>query len=395
MKFDYDFVIVGAGAAGLIAALSALRAGKSVALIDSQAEPARKLLITGGGRCNFTNANVSADKYVSQNPHFCKSALARLPVADVLDFCRCNALSYTLERDGKYFASSAKAVRDLLLSLASGAGAKFLFGRKVSDIAVSCGGFSLTTQGETLTAARLLIATGGLSVSSTGASDFAFRAAQKFGLTVAPLSPALTPMLFDEKDAAFFGGLSGVSCDVSLSVAKKKLSGALLFTHTGISGPAVLQASLFRAPQDVVRIDFAPSVDVFGFLKQSRSAHPKRLPASVLTDILPKRLAEAFARNAAVSLPVGDLSDKVFRAFDDKIKRYAFVPRAQAGYDKAEVTKGGVDTSALSSQTMECRAISGLYFAGECVDVTGMLGGYNLHWAFASGRAAGLAAAQK
>ena len=395
MKLDYDLAIIGAGPAGMAAALSALRAGKSVALIDSQAEPARKLLITGGGRCNFTNANVAADKYVSQNPHFCKSALARLPVADVLDFCRRNGLSYTLEQDGKYFASSAKAVRDALFSLTAAAGAKFLFGRKVSDMTVSSNGFSLTMRDETLTAANLLIATGGLSVSSTGASDFAFRAAQKFGLNVAPLSPALTPMLFNENDAAFFGGLSGVSCDVTLSFAKKKISGALLFTHTGVSGPAVLQASLFRAPQDVVRVDFAPSVPVFDFLKQARLAHPKRALASVLADVLPKRAADVFARNAAVSLPVGDLSDKVFRAVDDKIKRYAFMPRAQAGYEKAEVTKGGVDTTALSSQTMECRAIGGLYFAGECVDVTGMLGGYNLHWAFASGKAAGLAAAQK
>ena len=393
MQTAYHLCVIGAGASGIAAALSVLKEKRTVVLIDAKIEPAQKVLISGGGKCNFSNKNIRPERYVSQNPHFCKSALARLPVADVLKFCRENNLSYEEREDGKLFASSAKNVRDLFMCLLTNAGARFVFGRKISDVFRKEGMFEICCENQTVFAENLLIATGGLSYPAIGASDFAFRLAKKFNINVVPLAPALTPMFFQEKDALFFKDLSGVSCNVSIKSGKTETTGALLFTHKGISGPAVLQTSLRARENQPVKIDFLPQINALTFVKTQKSLFPKRLLSTVLSDVVPHRFAMRLAENFALEKPLGELSDKTLAKAIESVKNYEITP-VFAGYEKAEVTKGGVDTAFLSSQTMETTAQKGLFFAGECLDVTGEIGGFNLHWAFASGRAAGLGALQ-
>ena len=387
-----DFIVIGAGAAGLVAAITAGKAGKSVVLIDHMAAPARKLLITGGGKCNFSNKNVRWDRYASENPHFCKSALSRLTTNDILDVLKQNKIAHTEKNDGKLFLNAASVLRDFLFREIKNASVDCLFGAPVASIGRTENLFVVETVKKTVAAPCLLIATGGLSFPKTGATDFAVRVAKQFGVNVVPTAPALTPIRLPPALPVDFSGLQGVGLPVRMTTGKKSVRGDLLFTHNGISGPAALQTSLYWRENALVVIDFLPDTDLESLLKDEKRQNGVKKTETFLT--MPKRLADRFTallpENKRAVRPA-ELSGGDIAALSRAVNRFSFVPAGLDGYNKAEVTRGGVDTAALSSKTMECRACPGLFFAGECVDVTGEIGGFNLHWAFASGKAAGVA----
>ncbi len=397
MSKRYDLIVIGAGASGLTAAAFAAGHGKSVLVIDRNKQSAQKVFISGGGKCNFSNRFVSAGHYVSSNPHFCKSALAGLSFQDVInDFDRAG-IKWEEREDGKLFAFSGAEIRQFLLSRAQRAGAVFLFGvpefvLQKNDV------FCLECPAGTFLSQNVLIASGGISYPSVGATDIGYRLAEQFGLKVIRPEPALVSLNFAQKMSPDFSGLDGISLLTQVKTGKKKIRGDLLFAHSAISGPAVLQASLYHEKGREIEIDFLPQTDLIAVLKDRRSALEKKRITAVLNDYLPFRLAERFAALLPVgdrNLPLSALSDKCFSLLNGNIKHCRFVPPHTGGWAKAEVTRGGVDVNALSSATMECRSVPGLYFAGEVVDVTGELGGFNLHWAWASGTAAGKAVAEK
>lgn len=393
----YDLIIIGAGAAGLTAAAQAGRNGKSVLVIDKNLQPARKVFISGGGKCNFSNKFVSAQHYLSSNPHFCKSALAGLSFQEVTQELDRAGIKWEEREEGKLFAFSGAEIRRFLLDRARRDGAVFLFGIPEFNLQKeTC--FRLESAAGTFLSENVLIASGGISYPSAGATDIGYRLAGQFGVNVIKPEPALVSLDFAPEMRLDFSGLNGISLPVRIKTGKKIIQDSLLFTHRGISGPAVLQTSLYHKNGQPVEIDFLPQTDLTAVLKNCRSAGEKKKITAILSDFMPFRLAERFAsvlpaENRAV--PLSSVSDKSFALLNDEIKRCRFVPPQTGGWAKAEVTKGGVDVNALSSATMECRTVPGLYFAGEVVDVTGELGGFNLHWAWASGTAAGRAAARK
>lgn len=389
---SFYLAVIGAGASGLTAAAEAARAGKSVVVLDHRADPGAKVLISGGGRCNFTNRKITPDFYFSKNPHFCKSALARFGTQEILDRFSKAGIDWTEEENGKIFAGSAAAVRDFLLKDAAEGGAQFRFGERIEEIEKNDGRFFLKTDKGTLCAESVLIATGGLSCPALGASDFGFRAARRFGLKIIEPSPALVPFRFDSASLPDLRDLSGVSLPVSVRVERKEIADNLLLTHKGFSGPAALRASLYWEPGRPVRIDFLPGEDVLCGMKALKEKKERRFAVNVLAEKIPLRLAQRFSSllpEKRRNVPLAQVGDRDLALLAEGIKRYSFLPAGTDGYDKAEVTKGGVDTDALSSSTMEARTVKGLYFAGEVMDVTGELGGYNLHWAWASGEAVG------
>lgn len=397
MPDHYDLIVIGAGAAGLTAAAHAGKSGKSVLVVDKNTQPARKVFISGGGKCNFSNKFVSALHYVSDNPHFCKSALAGLSFQEVTQELDRAGIKWEEREDGKLFAFSGAEIRQFLLDRARRAGAVFLFGIPEFDLQKeNC--FRLACAAGTFLSENVLIASGGISYPAAGATDIGYRLAGQFGLKVIRPEPALVSLDFEREMRPDFSGLNGISLPVQIKTGKKIMRGSLLFTHGGISGPAVLQTSLYHENGRPVEIDFLPQTDLAAVLKSRRAAGEKKRIFAVLSDYLPARLVERFADLLPAesrTIPLSGVSDKSFSLLDDKIKRCRFVPPRTGGWAKAEVTRGGVDVNALFSATMECRTVPGLYFAGEVVDVIGELGGFNLHWAWASGKAAGKATAEK
>lgn len=397
MLNSYDIIIIGAGASGLTAAAETARAGKSVLAVDHFSLPARKVFISGGGKCNFSNKNVSAAHYLSANPHFCKSALSRFSWQDFTAKLDSADIPWEEREDGKLFAFSGSSVRRLLLQTAQEAGCEFKFGISSFSLEKTPAGFLASIDDRSVAAKAVLIASGGLSYPSAGATDIGYRLAQQFGLNIIPAAPALVSLQFDMDNTPDMMGLAGISLPAEVKTGKKAFSGSLLFTPLAFSGPAILQASLYRTEGAAVRIDFLPGINVLEWLKSRRNAKDKRLTASVLSEKMPQRLAQKFAAllpEEKAARPVTELPDRLFSLLADKINRYTFIPPETSGWTKAEVTKGGIDTAELSSATMECRKVPGLYFAGEVMDVTGEIGGFNLHWAWASGTAAGRAMAQ-
>lgn len=397
MQKRYDLIVVGAGAAGLTAAALVAESGKAVLVVDKNKQPAQKVFISGGGKCNFSNKFVSARHYVSSNPHFCKSALAGFSCQEATRALDLAGIKWEEREDGKLFAFSGAEIRGFLLNRAQRAGAVFLFGIPDFDLRKEdC--FRLECAAGTFLSENVLIASGGVSYPAVGATDIGYRLAGRFGLNVVKPEPALVSLELAPEIRAFFSELSGVSLPVRIKTGKKEIEGALLFTPDAVSGPAVLQASLYHVCGQPVEVDFLPRVDLTAVLKDRRSRGEKKRVTAVLNDFFPFRLAERFASVLPVEsrlIPLSAVSDKSFSLLAETVKRCRFVPPRTGGWKKAEVTKGGVDVDALFSATMECRSVSGLYFAGEVVDVTGELGGFNLHWAWASGTAAGRAVAAK
>lgn len=387
----YDAIIIGGGAAGLYAAFHAGRRGRRVLVLEHNSEVGAKILISGGGRCNFTNLNAAPDRFISANPHFAHSALARHTQHDFIALVQKHGIAFYEKTLGQLFCdgarSSQKIVR-MLLDECMAAGVAIRTGVRVT--AITRGErFSVQTSAGLFESETLTIATGGLPIPKLGASGFAFDIADQFAIPIIPLRPGLVPLTFSEHDLAWMRPLSGVSADVIASAGKAAFREAALFTHRGLSGPSILQISSYWAPGETISINWLPDAkdDALAARKRER---PKAQFKSVLAEMLSERLAGALAEQLPQGV-IGDMKDAVLIDATRKLKTWPLHPVGDEGYAKAEVMVGGVDTNALSQQTMEARAVGGLFFIGEAVDVTGWLGGYNFQWAWSSGWAAGQA----
>ena len=391
MTRSYDTIIIGAGAAGLYAALHAGKRGRRVLVLEHNGEPGAKILISGGGRCNFTNLDCAPDRFLSANPHFARSALARHTQHDFIALVKKHGIAYYEKTLGQLFCegarSSGKIVRMLLDECAAG-GVEIRCNWRVNAVRRGAR-FVVETMLGAFESETLVIATGGLSIPKLGASAFAYDIAAQFSVPVIPTRPGLVPLTFAEADLAWMAPLSGVSAQISASAGGATFREAALFTHRGLSGPAILQASSYwRAGEEIV-IDWLPGAAPDALVERKR-ARPKALAKTALAELLPARLAEALGEHLPQSA-LGDMKDAALIEITDRLKHWLLTPIGTEGYSKAEVTVGGIDTGALSQQTMECRAVAGLFFVGEAVDVTGWLGGYNFQWAWSSGWAAGRA----
>jgi predicted Rossmann fold flavoprotein len=386
-KNDLNVIIIGAGAAGLMCAAECGKRGRSVLVVDHGVRTASKVRISGGGRCNFTNLGVSADHYASENPAFCRSALARFTPRQMLALAEKHGITYLEKEAGQIFCrKSALGIVSLLERECREAGAAVLLGCRITDIRRD-GLFEVHTGSGTFRCASVVVATGGLSYPNLGASSFGHDIARRFGLRVVPPRPALVPLLFPGREQKRYRACAGISLDVAVRCGTRSIRGGMLFTHTGLSGPAILQASLRRAARDPVVIDLLPSGDILERLQERRRSRME--VRNLLAGLLPKRFVEAWLDPALGAKPVDQCSNQELRGLADGLHAWEVAPAGTEGYRTAEATAGGVDTRELSSKTMEANRVPGLYFIGEVVDVTGELGGYNLHWAWASGHAAG------
>ena len=387
----FDVVIIGAGAAGLMCAMTAGQRGRRVLLLEHSAQPGAKILISGGGRCNFTNLEVAPERFLSANPHFCKSALSRYSQRDFIARVERHRIAYHEKTLGQLFCDgSAREILAMLLAECDAAGVDLRVGHSVSAISRS-GRFRIETNRGGFVARALVMATGGLSIPKLGATAFTYGVARQFGLAVIEPRPGLVPLKLAGEMLTLVEPLAGVSVDAVVSCGRQGFRENILFTHRGLSGPAVLQISSYWREGDALTIDLAPAIEVEFFLKDRKRARPKAELKTVLVEILPTRLAHAIAAAAKAEGPIANLPDRSLAAVASRIKRWQVTPTESEGWAKAEVTVGGVDTAGLSSKTMEARSVPGLYIIGEAVDVTGWLGGYNFQWAWSSGWCAGQA----
>jgi predicted Rossmann fold flavoprotein len=388
---QYDVIIIGAGAAGLMCAMVAGQRGRRVLLLDHGAHAGAKILISGGGRCNFTNTGTVPERFLSDNPHFCRSALRRYGPQDFIGLMQRHKIAYHEKTLGQLFCDgSAREVVAMLLAECEAAGVTLRLGHRVTSVAKG-DGFSITTDQHSFVGASLVLATGGLSIPKMGATGLAYDLARQFGLRVTDRRPGLVPLTFAEDLLAMTRPLSGVAFDSEISLGRQRFREAALFTHRGLSGPAVLQISSYWR-DGALAIDLLPGLDALAFLLGQKRGRPKVELRTVLGEKLPQRLAQMLA--AEVDIPssrMADIPDRVLRALAARLAAWRITPNGSEGYAKAEVTAGGVDTRDLSSQTMQANAVPGLFVIGEAVDVTGWLGGYNFQWAWSSGYCAGQA----
>lgn len=388
MTARFDVAVIGAGAAGMMGAATAGKRGRRVLLIDHAAKLGEKIRISGGGRCNFTNVRCTPENFLSRNPHFCRSALARYQPKDFIALVEKYGIRYHEKKLGQLFCDdSATQIIDMLKTECDAAGVAWRAPCTVTAIERRATAFILETSAGPVESAALVIATGGLSVPKIGATPFGYKVAEQFGIGVVPPRPALVPLTFDALELARFGDLAGVSVDAEVRAGSGRFRENLLFTHRGLSGPAILQISSYWTPGEPLHIDLLPDICAEQLLAEHRRS--RALPATVLDEVLPKRLAQHWCGAADATRPMIEMSDKALAALASGLHDWQVKPSGTAGYQKAEVTLGGVDTDALSSKTMEARTVPGLYFIGEVVDVTGHLGGYNFQWAWASGFVAG------
>ncbi len=388
----HDTIVLGGGAAGLFCAGIAGQAGSDVLVLEKEKAVGKKILISGGGRCNFTNVNAGPANYLSANPHFAKSALARYSPQDFIDLVERYSIEYHEKTLGQLFCDgSAKQIVDMLLAECEMGASKVETGQDVTQISHDGAQFCVVSNGVQHTAKNLVIAAGGPSIPKMGATGFAYDVARQFGLKVVEPVPALVPLTLGGEDV-LFRGLSGVSAHVEASANKATFPEAALFTHRGLSGPAILQVSSYWKHGDPVAINFCPHAST-DWLITAKKASPRASLKSALTQHLPERLAGVLAERLSLAGELANLPDKTLRAAEQRLGRWLFQPNGTEGFAKAEVTAGGVSTAELSSQTMEAKKRAGLYFIGEAVDVTGWLGGYNFQWAWASAHAAAKAIA--
>ncbi len=390
-----DVVIIGGGAAGLMCALTAAGRGRTVWVLEGSNKIGKKILMSGGGRCNFTNLHTDASHFRSSNPHFCKSALDRYTQWDFIALIEKHGIPYHEKTLGQLFCDkSSKDVVALLLRECEQAGVRIL--THSSDIQVSSNeAFEIHCNHGDFTADSLVIATGGLSIPKMGASDFGYRLAQQFGIPVLETRAGLVPFTMTGALHELCARLSGVSCRVTVSADDTAFTENMLFTHRGLSGPAMLRISSYWSPGSTLAINLLPDIDAVELLQQAKTRRPKTLLRSLLAKHLPKALVlelQALFWVQYAETPVVEIRDQALGQIAEKLACWSVKPAATEGYRTAEVTLGGVDTDHLSSKTMECRNHPGLYFIGEVVDVTGHLGGFNFQWAWASGHAAGLVA---
>jgi predicted Rossmann fold flavoprotein len=389
---SHDVIIIGAGAAGLMAAIRAGQRGRRVLLLDHAEAPGKKILISGGGRCNFTNRDIRPERFLSANPAFARSALSRYTARDFLALIEKHRIAWHEKTLGQLFCDgSARQVVAMLLAEAQAVGVELRLETRVTDIARGTD-FTVTTDRGAFTAPSLVLATGGLSIPKMGATGFAYDVAKRFGLGLVERRPGLVPFTFGGEELALMQPLSGVSLPILARAGGAKFPEAMLFTHRGLSGPAILQISSYWHPGEAITLDLLPGQDAVSLLLAAKRARPKAEPRTALGELLPARLAQALAERHLPGPRMADLPDRALTSLANTLKSWRLLPSGTEGYAKAEVTLGGVDTAALSQQTMMAKAVPGLFVVGEAVDVTGWLGGYNFQWAWASGWAAGEAA---
>ena len=384
-----DVLVIGAGAAGLICAIRAGQRGRRVLLLDHAEVAGKKILISGGGRCNFTNRDVRPERFLSANPHFARSALARYTPRDFLALIEKHRIAWHEKTLGQLFCDgSARQVVAMLLAEAEAAGVELRLNTRITDITRGTD-FTVTTDRGVVSASSVVLATGGLSIPKMGATGFSYDMAKRFGLALIERRPGLVPFAFGGEELALMQPLSGVALPVIAKSGRGKFPEAMLFTHRGLSGPAILQISSYWREGEAVTLDLLPGQDATSLLLAAKRARPKAEPRTVLSEFLPTRLAQALAERHLPGLRMADLTDRAVIGLATLIKAWALTPTTTEGYAKAEVTLGGVDTEGLSQQNLMAKAVPGLFVIGEAVDVTGWLGGYNFQWAWASGWAAG------
>ena len=392
----FDVAVIGAGAAGMMCAAVAAQRGRKVVLIDHARLLAEKIRISGGGRCNFTNRRVGPEHFISANPHFCKSALAGYSPQDFIALLERHGVAWHEKHRGQLFCDeSSEAVIELLRTECNAGDVQWRMPCSVEQItrleAGALQGFDLLTSQGLLQAEKLVIATGGLAIPQLGATDYGLKIARQFGLKVVEPRPALVPLTFDGELWAEFGELAGMALEANISTGAGRVTQEffedVLFTHRGLSGPGILQISSYWQPGEAIRLDLAPGRDMLAMLLEAKSGSRQQL-GTLLSGLWPKRLAEKWLGDQ-VAVRVADVSDRLLRELGARIQAWSLVPNGTAGYKKAEVMRGGVDTKGLDQRSMQARAVPGLHFIGEVVDVTGWLGGYNFQWAWASAVACG------
>ncbi|WP_349957491.1 NAD(P)/FAD-dependent oxidoreductase [Rhizobium sp. ZPR3] len=393
MTGRYDVIVLGAGAAGMMCAIRAGRRGRSVLVLDHAAAPGEKIRISGGGRCNFTNINAGPKNFLSANPHFAKSALARFTPQDFIAMVERHGIAWHEKTLGQLFCDdSAKDIIRMLTDEMRAAGAQLRLRTEISGVEPRADGYRVSTSEGAVEASSLVVATGGKSIPKMGATGFAYRIAEQFGLPLVETRPGLVPLTLDPQSLQRLAPLSGIAAPAEIRHGKTAFREALLFTHRGLSGPAILQISSYWREGEDITVVIEPDIDIFALLKKAKQVNGRQSAQTALAESLPKRLAQHIVESEGISGNMADLSDKRLQQLAAAIQSWPVKPSGSEGYRTAEVTLGGIDTSCLDSKTMQVKTVPGLFFIGECVDVTGWLGGYNFQWAWASGHVAGEAA---
>ncbi len=392
MTQAFDAVVIGGGAAGLMCALTAGRRGKRVLVIEHANRVGKKILMSGGGRCNFTNTGTTSQNFLSANPHFCKSALARYTPADFIDMVERHGIAYHEKELGQLFCDvSSKLIVRMLLDECAIAGVRVDTGSSIERVVHRDGGFALDATHGCFAAPALVVACGGLSIPAMGATGFGYELARQFGHAVLPTRAGLVPLTLSGKHQERLQDLSGVSLPVEASCNGQRFRNSMLITHRGVSGPSILQISSYWQPGDDLRLDLLPGEDAFTLLRTGQLERPSAELKNVLAEALPKRFAQRFCELWFPNKPMRQYNERELRDIATQLQQWPLIASGTEGYRTAEVTLGGVDTDGISSSTMQSKQVPGLYFIGEVVDVTGWLGGYNFQWAWASGHAAGSA----
>ncbi len=385
-----DVVILGAGAAGLMCAIEAAKRGRKVFVLEKTNKVGKKILMSGGGRCNFTNLYASPEQFISNNPHFCKSALSRYTQWDFINLVEQNNIAYYEKTLGQLFCEDKSArIVEMLLSECNLNQVSIQLNQTIGLIKNQGKGFVVQTQTQQYACESLIVATGGLSIPTLGSSPLGYQIATQFGLQVHPLRAGLVPFTLHVQDKQRFEGLAGISVDALVTCRGKSFREYLLFTHRGLSGPAMLQISSYWYPGDELSICFLPDLDLNEALIEARQSSPNSALKTVLSNFLAKRLLEAFYADHFLSKPMRQLTDNQILVIVDLLQHFSIKPNATEGYRTAEVTLGGIDCNEISSKSFEAQALPGLFFIGEVLDVSGWLGGYNFQWAWSSGWAAG------
>jgi predicted Rossmann fold flavoprotein len=386
----FDVVVIGAGAAGMMCAIEAGKRGRRVLVLDHAHAPGEKIRISGGGRCNFTNLRTAPEAFLSENPRFCISALKRYRPADFIALVERHGIAWHEKTLGQLFCDgSSRQIIEMLLAEMRGAGAELRLNTATERIERTEPGFRLAAGARAIACESLVVATGGKSIPKMRASGFGYEVARQFGLAVTETRAALAPLTFEPGLLARLSPLAGVAVDVRASCGMARFDEAMLFTHRGLSGPAILQISSYWREGQEIGLDMAPGLDLFAELRQARAKRGRQALQTVLAEHLPRRLAQLIAEQHGARGNLADLSDAKLRAVAAAVNAWRVKPVGSEGYRTAEVTRGGVDTAGLDSRTLEAKTVPGLYFVGEVVDVTGWLGGYNFQWAWASGWSAG------
>ena len=390
MSLSYDVIIIGAGAAGLMAAIEAGKRGRKVLVVDHSKKIGEKIRISGGGRCNFTNIHAEPSKFLSNNPKFVRSALSQYTQQDFINLVKKHNIKFHEKKLGQLFCDqSAQQIVEMLLTECELANVEIKKEFNVKDVSKYKDQYLIISEQDTYSCESLVIATGGLSIPKIGATDFGYKIAKKFNLDVIETLPGLVPLTFSEKILNICKELTGLSVEAIVSFKKTLFQEGMLFTHRGLSGPSILQISSYWKMGENININLLPKLNVYNFLEEKKKSNPKQDISTIISDLLPKRLAQIICNENKVSGNIWEISNKALRELSEAINTWIIKPTGSEGYRTAEVTLGGVNTNELSSQTMMSNKHKGLFFIGEVVDVTGHLGGYNFQWAWSSGYVAG------